>query len=111
MKSLGTTHTWGREVTVVNTDLYCFKEIHLTGRGDHQSSLHYHRIKDETFIIRKGVIHLELGAESLVLNPSQIIHIPAGTPHRFRCLSSVGLIFEVSTHHEDSDTVRLEEST
>src|SRR4051812_37450647 len=38
---------WGREIWITNTALYCGKHL-LLNKG-YQCSLHYHKIKDETF--------------------------------------------------------------
>ena len=75
----------------------------------YQCSLHYHKNKDETFVITEGQVRLELGSEVLHLRPGAFIRIPPNTHHRFTGIED-SLIMEVSTHHEESDSYRLEES-
>ena len=47
---------WGGEEILVNNDLYCAKNLYVM-KGL-QCSLHYHKIKDETFFVQKGKIKL-----------------------------------------------------
>ena len=43
---------WGREVWIANGDLYCGKILEIT-KGK-KLSLHYHKIKSESFYLRAG---------------------------------------------------------
>lgn len=103
---------WGWEFWVVNTDLYCFKILHLN--PGFCCSLHYHRTKDETFVVQSGRVELEIGVierKTIILNEGDQFRIPSGFPHRFRALDGRdAVVYEVSTEHSDSDVVRLEES-
>lgn len=47
---------WGGEKWIVNNDMYCGKILHIV-KG-HKLSLHYHKIKDETFYVQDGNILL-----------------------------------------------------
>lgn len=106
---------WGTEFWEVNTDLYCLK-IMAVAPGK-RCSLHRHLIKDETFLCRFGRILIEtVDPESrigdmLVLRKGETIRISPGTWHRFSNFGNdAALLEEVSTHHEDSDVERWEES-
>lgn len=45
---------------------------------------HYHRFMDETFVVTKGVLTLQLGDEIHQAGPGAVIHVPRFTPHGFR---------------------------
>lgn len=97
---------WGEERWIVNRE-YCGKVLVLK-RG-HRCSLHYHKVKDEHFLLIKGRILLELGSEEVVLEPGDHRHVATGTVHRFSGLEDSEIV-EFSTHHEDSDSHRIEPS-
>ena len=99
---------WGKEVWLVNEPEYCAKYLHID--KDAQSSLHYHTIKKETFICLSGVLKLELGNEVNFMKPdSPPLTICKGQIHRMKGITDA-VILEISTHHEDNDVVRIEES-
>lgn len=100
---------WGMETVIANNDLYCMKKLHL--RGGFQSSLHYHKVKDETFYIESGALVLELGLRTITMYPGDFCRIEPGKRHRFSNFNEADcVITEVSTHHSDDDVYRLEES-
>ena len=100
---------WGEELWIVNNSLYCLKQLIL--HPGFQSSLHWHQVKDETFLIDSGSCRLVLDGISYTLDPGDSKRIRPGVIHRFQALDSIlCVILEVSTHHDDSDVVRLEES-
>lgn len=100
---------WGREIWIVNNELYCAKYLYLHPRF--ACSLHRHAVKDETFTVLSGNCTLEFAdlRREMVAYHSQ--RIAPGTWHRF---SNPGdalcVILEVSTHHEDADVERKEPS-
>jgi len=101
---------WGGEIWVHNDELYCGKKLVL--RQGKRCSLHYHRLKTETFYLQAGKVQLELKfadgrAETLIMEPGDAVHLPAGTLHRYTGLEE-SEIFEFSTQHFDEDTVRVE---
>jgi mannose-6-phosphate isomerase len=95
---------WGEEHWIVNKE-YCGKK--LVVRKGHRCSLHYHKVKDEVFYVASGRLFLELGGEEVVLGPGDHRHVEPGTLHRFTGLTDCEII-EFSTHHEDSDSHRVE---
>lgn len=97
---------WGTELWIVNRD-YCGKLLYLN--KDSQCSLHYHKIKDETFYILKGKVQLEYKGNVRIMNEGEEQHIAKGMPHRFKGLED-SVMIEFSTHHDDKDSYRLEES-
>jgi len=107
---------WGYEEWLVNSELYCAKRLVIyPGR---ESSIHYHKVKQETFCVVSGIVRLQQWEKNLddfpsdetLIKDDQRTIMPK-TPHRF---SAVGynnaVILEVSTHHDDADVVRIAES-
>jgi len=102
--------TWGREYWVRNYKEYCLKFLCIDPGGC--SSLHYHRNKKETFWVEEGACFLELEGVVHQLTRHDSVDIDPGQKHRFwaEARGTGCMIIEVSTQHEDSDVVRLEES-
>jgi mannose-6-phosphate isomerase-like protein (cupin superfamily) len=98
---------WGNELWVCNTDLYCGKILYL--KKDFHCSYHMHSKKDEHFFVRKGKVLMEIEERCLILKEGEAVHVPNNTYHRFTGLRDSEII-EFSTHHEDSDTIRLSKS-
>lgn len=100
--------TWGREEWLVNRELYCAKRLYVT--AGFQCSLHRHRIKDETFVVETGSGFIRLGDNYVAeVKPGDVIHVPPLMWHLFG--SKLGMqLLEVSTHHDDADVERKQES-
>ena len=100
---------WGYELLFAHTDAYVGKILHL--EVGHRLSLQYHRVKDETLYLIRGLLELEVEeGERMVrleMTPGDCRHIPPGAKHRMRAIQNCD-IFEVSTPHLD-DVVRLED--
>ncbi len=106
MKSLvvEVSKSWGKEVWMANTELYCGKLLIL--KKDKSCSLHFHNIKDETFYIYSGKVLMKIEEGGRVMNVGDAILIKPGTKHKFTGLED-SVIIEISTHHEDSDSYRI----
>lgn len=98
---------WGYEKWLENNDKYCCKLLSL--KKGYQCSLHKHKIKDEMFFIMQGHVRLEVGKKVMHMLSGSFVRIQSGVLHRFRGIED-SIIIEVSTHHEDSDSYRVEES-
>lgn len=99
---------WGYEEVVANEAEYCLKRLVIQPKK--KCSLHFHRVKKETFFVQSGLVRLEQKPnldELLKPNESRVI-LPL-TPHRFSSVHGAVLL-EVSTHHSDDDVVRIEPS-
>jgi len=96
---------WGHEEWIVNTEKYCGKKLIL--KEGYQSSLHYHKQKDETFYIFEGEVYLEVNGTATIMKPGDTIRILPGQRHRFSGLEN-SVIFEFSTHHDEEDSYREE---
>ena len=102
---------WGYEKWITNTQDYCCKEIGLN--PNYRCSIHHHRIKDETFYVVSGAMILELWngnkRNARLMRAGDFQRVLPGQEHRFTGLEKTVFI-EASTHHEDSDSYRREES-
>ena len=94
---------WGRELWIANNDMYCGKILELN--GGFRCSIHHHKNKDETFFILEGLVFMEVGNESSVMEPGDILRLEPGAKHRFTGLHDSKII-EFSTHHEEGDSYR-----
>lgn len=100
---------WGKEVWIVNCEKYCGKLLYLDKGA--VSSLHYHIMKQETFYALSGQTALTIEEKDYMLNPySRPKTIYPWQEHQFMGLSEGIVILEISTHHEEEDTVRITES-
>ena len=97
---------WGSEEWIVNKD-YCGKKLVL--KKGFRCSIHYHKNKDETFYILKGRVLMETDGKKQIMLPGDSIHITPMLKHRFTGLEDSEII-EFSTHHEEEDSYRIEES-
>lgn len=99
---------WGEELWLVNSDKYCGKL--LTVNKGAESSYHYHREKEETFYCLYGKVSLTIEGKDYTLTPHSCpMTIEPNEKHSFVGLVE-SVILEVSTHHDNSDVVRLTES-
>lgn len=116
---------WGTELWIVNNDKYCGKRLFFA-KGK-SCSLHYHHLKEETFFIQSGelfiryydkpeVDELIIGTKPMIYDSIRVygdilkagdsFHIPIGRRHQMTGLIDT-VMFEFSTHHEDSDSYRI----
>jgi len=99
---------WGTELWHHNNTDYCMKTLVLHHGA--QSSLHYHKVKRETFLVTDGSVLLSYGCASWIMQRGDSVTIEPGVVHRFRALCSEATVIEASTTHSDDDVVRLEPS-
>lgn len=97
---------WGYEEWIVNSD-YCGKKLVLN--KSYRCSMHYHKNKDETFYILEGRVLMETNENKQIMFPGDSIHITPMLKHRFTGLEN-SVMIEFSTHHEEEDSYREEES-
>lgn len=101
---------WGIEYWLVNVPEYCSKL--LVVNAGFQCSLHYHIKKRETFVLLAGDIDVTLRGgpdftlASKKLSEGERCEIFPGLAHRFSSDNGAALL-EISTHHDDSDVVRI----
>lgn len=102
---------WGREEWIVNNEKYCGKKMFLS-KGK-KCSIHFHKIKHETFYIEMGLIQLDLypngypgELDRKVLKSGDVVPISIGVPHQFLGLED-STFYEFSTRHLEEDSHRL----
>jgi mannose-6-phosphate isomerase-like protein (cupin superfamily) len=102
---------WGREIWIVNNNLYCGKVLEISkGR---KCSLHFHKLKSESFYLRSGRLRVRIKnspdsemIEDFEMTPGQCMDIPSGLVHQMEAMEDAEL-FEFSTQHFNSDSHRL----
>lgn len=99
---------WGNEYWIVNNPFYCAKLLELW--HGYRCSLHSHQMKTETFTVLDGSIYLEVNGIEFLLPPGGRVTLHPGNLHRFRAATPTAHILEVSTHHDEADSFRVEPS-
>ena len=101
---------WGYELIWAETSRYVGKVLAI--KAGQKLSRQYHEVKEETLLLQKGTMILEIGpADAVVekrLEPGEVFHVAPKTIHRMVAVTDVELI-EVSTPELD-DVVRLEDA-
>ena len=121
---------WGLEYIIANDKDYCGKELVLyEGK---KCSIHYHKVKKETFYVTSGRMTVELydhpfridnddlektveelvGAGQLQTEVVEMaigdsLLIEPGTPHRFIGIAKTTRFIEFSTQHFEEDSYRI----
>tara|TARA_Y100000592_G_scaffold15326_2_gene22360 strand:- start:9210 stop:9581 length:372 start_codon:yes stop_codon:yes gene_type:complete len=103
---------WGHELWIHNDEKYCGKLLFL--KKGKKCSLHYHKLKTETFYIQQGVLDCTFymldepeQKVNIVLKEGDVKEIPPGLVHQMRAVEDT-VLFEFSTQHFDSDSYRIE---
>lgn len=92
-------------LTLVNKD-YCKKILYQFPNQKHPE--HYHKIKEETFIVLVGSLNVTVEEKNYELNKGDILTIERGEKHSFE--SNTGAIFEeISTEHISDDSYYTDE--
>ncbi len=115
---------WGHEVWMANCELYCGKLLVLY--RNLKCSVHYHKVKEETFYLQSGLIKMRLwhgdlkaleaaaerhsplaGCTEILMHPGDTVDIPPYTAHQFEGVAPESTIIEISTQHFEEDSYRL----
>ena len=101
---------WGYENRWAMTDRYLGKILHIN--AGEALSLQYHEHKDESVLVMRGTMDLDLEDDGGTLRrhrmfPGDARRIVPGRRHRMTAVEDCD-VFEVSTPHPD-DVVRLED--
>jgi len=101
---------WGYELIWARTDRYVGKILHVN-QGE-RLSYQFHRVKDETIHLLRGLVDLEVGTEdgdrrTVHMQPGESYRIPPGLRHRMKAVEECDIL-EASTPELD-DVVRLED--
>jgi mannose-6-phosphate isomerase-like protein (cupin superfamily) len=102
---------WGREIWIANNPYYCGKILEI--RKGKRCSLHYHKLKRESFFLRSGRLKIRTmkstestEMEEFELRPGDCMDVPLGLVHQMEALEDSEL-YEFSTQHFNSDSYRL----
>ena len=101
---------WGEEIIIENNEMYCGKVL-VFNKGC-KFSMHYHMNKDETWYVEHGefiyrwIDTTTAELDETIISHGDVVRQLPGQPHQIEALTD-GRIFEVSTHHEDSDSYRV----
>lgn len=128
--------SWGFEYWLENNEMYCGKIIQVRqNQWSTHGGFHYHKIKDETFLVLSGTLILDLLQLDLIktpliashnmiasknnaswprvdryyLKPLEYIRLYPGVLHRFSSLEQEVMFVEISTTHREDDSYRITE--
>jgi rfaE bifunctional protein nucleotidyltransferase chain/domain len=106
-----TPKNWGFEEEIVNVE-YCGKRMFI--KEGFRSSIHKHEKKDEVLVVSSGLVYFEVGSDpekmsGVFMQDNDKIRLQPGDWHRFSGLRD-STMYEFSTHHEDSDSIRHSQS-
>ena len=103
---------WGYELWIHNDEKYCGKLLFF--QKGKKCSLHYHKLKTETFYLQSGKLECKFyeledpsRCVTITMNPGDVKEIPPGLVHQMHAIEDAEL-FEFSTQHFDSDSHRIE---
>src|SRR5919198_1212026 len=107
---LGDLERWGLQLVVyVNTERVCAKELVLFPRQICPEHRHPPVAgspgKEETFRCRRGLVHLHVSGEEIVLRPGDQFTIPPDTLHWFQAGDEGAIVSEFSTRSRDETDV------
>ena len=95
---------WGHEIILVSTELYSCKLMVI--KGGYQCSIHYHKEKDESFMLLAGDTTLMLDRTFKTLKFLDPIRIHRGTKHSFAGYGLYSVLLEVATQDIAEDSYR-----
>lgn len=104
---------WGQEIILISNDLYCTKLLHFF-KKDNKFSYHFHKEKDETWIVLKGKVELKeknlfFGTDTIILLPETFRYrVWPGVIHQLTALEDDTIILETSTKDSFEDNYRIE---
>jgi mannose-6-phosphate isomerase len=101
---------WGRVVTYALNQPSSVRVI--TVQPGQETSVHYHRMRDETWVVLDPGLSIEIGDRTVEAAPGEEFVIPAEESHRIRCTgTSAGRILEVAYGYTtEDDTQRLQDA-
>jgi mannose-6-phosphate isomerase len=100
---------WGRVVTYALNQPSSVRLI--TVQPGSETSIHYHRMRDETWVVLDEGLQIEIGDRTLHPEPGAEFVIPAEETHRIRCTGGApGRILEIAYGYtSEDDALRLED--
>jgi uncharacterized RmlC-like cupin family protein len=104
-----TSKDWGYELLFHNGE-YCMKVLQLHPHATCRRHLHIE--KEESFYVAEGSVFVDFedgrrGKFRKHLVKGDCFHVPPGMPHSLSTQQYSATIVEASTHHKDSDSIRI----
>jgi len=100
---------WGYELWIHNDEKYCGKLLFF--KAGKKCSLHFHKLKHETFYVQSGKLKCTFidgdEVERTTLSVGDTKEIYPGLIHQMEALEDTTM-FEFSTQHFDEDSYRIE---
>jgi mannose-6-phosphate isomerase len=98
---------WGRVVTYAHNQPSTVRVI--TVQPGQETSVHFHRMRDETWVVLDPGLTVEVGERAVAASPGEEFVIPAEQTHRIRCDGAEpGRILEVAYGYTaEDDSQRL----
>ena len=110
---------WGDESWIHNDEKYCGKVLYF--QNGKKCSLHYHKLKHETFFLQSGYLecrffpleNLENELKTprglwIIMKPGDVKEIPPGLVHQMKAIMGDAYLYEFSTQHFEDDSYRIE---
>jgi mannose-6-phosphate isomerase-like protein (cupin superfamily) len=103
---------WGHEVIIESNDTYCMKQLCFYKKG-HKSSFHFHKEKEETWLIQSGSVQVEImdmrdsATRMEILKTGDTLHLKPMTPHQVTSLEDNTVILEASSKDTPEDNYRI----
>ena len=101
--------SWGYEIWIANSPLYCGKKLFI--KHNHCSSQHFHMRKTETLYVVSGRLKLDLWENAqtttLMLEKGDSFLITPGLVHKLTAPDGDVVLHEFSTEHFDDDSYRI----
>lgn len=103
---------WGYELIFASNEMYCGKILHFNKKGA-KSSMHFHKEKDETWLVQTGRFRLytiDTGTSKTVeyiLDTGDSFRVLPLVPHQLEALEDSSSIIEVSTRDLEIDNFRI----
>lgn len=102
---------WGLETVVHNNSKYCIKLLDIE-KGK-ECSLHYHKRKEEGFLVLKGrlqIVFEHSGKTEIVeLNEGESVDIPEYMAHKFIALEDCRVLEASNQDLEEEDLIRIKD--
>jgi mannose-6-phosphate isomerase len=100
---------WGRVATYALNQPSSVRVI--TVEPGQETSVHYHRMRDEVWVVLDAGLTIEIGNRVIATEPGNEFIIPAEETHRIRCSGPTGgRILEIAYGYtSEDDTQRLED--
>lgn len=103
---------WGYEVIWATNEKYCGKKMVFEKAGS-KFSMHFHREKDESWVIDQGKFLLRwIDTKTAEIHEQVLIsgdtwHNPPNLPHQLEALEDNSIVTEVSTADSVEDNFRI----